>query len=83
MSRRVRSDILARVFRENTFHSEALDKLCQLDTELSAPASTRLTPVPDDGGPDVTTWNQKILVDVLSKGDTWLSAPWVVAEFYL
>lgn len=83
MSRRVRTDILARVFRENTFHANALNNLKQLDIELSAPATTALTKIIEDGGPDVKTWNETILKKELANGDTWLSAPWIVAEFYL
>ncbi len=83
MSRRVRHEILARVFRENSFPAGSLRRLRALDEELAAAASTKLTPVPEDGGPDVETWNKVILSDVLRNGATWLSAPWAIAEFYL
>lgn len=83
MSRRVREDILARVFRENDFHPDVVCRLNALDAELAVAATTLLTPVSDDGGPDVATWNEHILKDVLSRKETWLSAPWAIAEFYL
>lgn len=83
MSRRVREDILARVFRENDFHPDIIHRLKGLDAELAAAASVPLTPIPEDGGPDVHTWNQQILRNVIQSGDTWLSAPWAIAEFYL
>lgn len=83
MSRRVRQDILARVFRENDFHPGIMQGLRRLDAELAAAASTALTPIPNDGGPDVTVWNEHILAEVFRKGETWLSAPWAIAEFYL
>lgn len=83
MSRRVRENILARVFRENDFHSPVLDSLRTLDKELANSAQTPLSPLPDDEGPDIKLWNETILIDAIEKGETWLSAPWVVAEFYL
>lgn len=83
MSRRVREDILARVFRENDFHPDIVLRLVALDSELASAASTPLTPVAVDGGPDVSTWNEQILKHVLERKDTWLSAPWAIAEFYL
>lgn len=84
MSRRVRSDILGRVFRENEFTSpNILSALRKLDDELANAESTILTPIEDDGGPDVKEWNEVILKEILDKGETWLSAPWCDAEFYL
>lgn len=83
MSRRVRTDILARVFRENDFHPDVVARLQALDDELANAATTPLSPLISDGGPDVTLWNEYILTDVLRSKRTWLSAPWVTAEFYL
>lgn len=83
MSRRVRTDILARVFRENSFHDQTIARLQALDKELQNAATTPLTLIPSDGGPDVHTWNHTILSDLVTANATWLSAPWAVAEFYL
>lgn len=82
MSDRIRTDILARVFRENNFSPSVLEELRKLDKELENAESTRLTPIPADGGPDVDHWNQVCLSSALQAGDTWLSAPWAVSEFY-
>lgn len=78
MSRRVREEILARVFRENDLSAGAVAALRGLDGEIAA--DVELTALGDDGGPDVMVWNG-ILGAV--RGGTWLSAPWVVSEFYL
>lgn len=83
MSRRVRSDILARIFRENDLQPAAVDRLRALDEELANAASTPLLPIAPDGGPDVDTWNEQILTDAFRDRLTWLSAPWALAEFYL
>lgn len=83
MSRRVRKEILARVFRENTFDENIVNRLTNLDEELANASTTPLTKIEEDGGPDVRTWNEIILPDVLAENKTWLSAPWAVAEFYL
>ncbi|CAN8066018.1 unnamed protein product [Agarophyton chilense] len=83
MSRRVRTDILARVFRENVFPPAVLHRLRQLQHELANAARTPLTFVQHDGGPDVDVWNCLILKPVVDTRLTWLSAPWAVAEFYL
>lgn len=83
MSRRVRTDILARVFRENSLSSEIVEKLKQLDQELANAGTTQLTYLAPDGGPDIETWNHEILPPFLKKEVTWLSAPWMLAEFYL
>lgn len=83
MSRRVREDILMRIFRENNLDPESHARLSQLDAELEKALISELTPIAEDGGPDVGVWNEQILPPYLSKRQTWLSAPWVIAEFYL
>lgn len=86
MSRRIREEILARIFRENTFFSGAvLDRLKQLDRELAEPTAHRLRPLeepPPGGGPapDLFTWNRRILERF--HDCNWLSSPWCIAEFY-
>lgn len=83
MSRRVRTDILARVFRENSFLPPIVERLQILDAELANAADTPLSLLTPDGGPDVAIWNEQILPPVVRDRLTWLSAPWVVSEFYL
>lgn len=83
MTRRVREDILARIFRENDLHPALVSQLKKLDAELANAASTPLSPITRDGGPDVDTWNMEVLQPFLQSKDTWLSAPWLVAECYL
>lgn len=58
----------------------AKPKLDALRAEILAAAP--LTPLPEDGGDDVEAWNA-LLADTVAAGDTWLSAPWLLAEFYL
>jgi hypothetical protein len=82
MSGRIRTDILARVFRENDFPPATLARLRALDAELADAGRVVLTPIADDGGRDVAHWNAVILADALTAGATWLSAPWALAEFY-
>ncbi|OSX71537.1 hypothetical protein BU14_0523s0004 [Porphyra umbilicalis] len=82
MSHRLRTDILSRVYRENDLSAAALAGVTALDAELEAAATTRLSPLPaDDGGADGAAW-AAILAPHLAAGATWLSAPWVVTEFY-
>ena len=85
MSRRVREDILARVYSENAGAAAleaARPALDALEAELEAAATTPLAPLADDGGADVATWNAFLAPFVEAKA-TWLSAPWLVTEFYL
>lgn len=82
MSDRIRTDILARVFRENEFCPATLSRLQILDRELADAGNTMLTPLDEDGGEDVNHWNSVILKDALASRATWLSAPWAVSEFY-
>ena len=83
MSRRLREDILARVFRDNAevlaSGTIAEANLRALDAELAAAATSVITRVPPDGGPDVDTWTQLCEPHL---GKTWLEAPWLFAEFY-
>ena len=83
VSRRLREDILARVFRDNAdvlaSGTNAEANLRALDAELAAAATSVITRVPPDGGPDVDTWTQLCEPHL---GKTWLEAPWLFAEFY-
>lgn len=84
MSRRIRSSILeAQVVEPNRerLGPAQLAALAALDAELAAANSTALRPIAADGGPDAGDW-AAIMAPHVASGDTWLSAPWVVAEFY-
>ena len=81
MSRRVVEDILDKVVygdnSDEAWFSEAKPSLDALRAEILADAELR--PI-EGAGEDVADWNA-----LLAKypGGTWLSAPWLVAEFYL
>jgi hypothetical protein len=83
----------------NSSFLSARDNIIQLRTELEFAATTPLTPIvptvwSDDGDDASTTeqqqnhieecreWNA-ILQPYLDKKETWLSAPWIVTEFYM
>jgi hypothetical protein len=95
MSRRVDSEILQRTYEENKeeFESDAfrdvLRRFNELRAELQSAADNPLTYLEDlpDGASEErrrehVEWRQ-ILEPYISKGDTWLSAPWMVTEFYV
>lgn len=81
MSRRVVEDILDKVvYGDNDaapWFETAKPALDALRAEILSNAP--LTAIPDDGGADVEAWNA--LLDAYP--GSWLSAPWLVAEFYL
>ncbi len=95
MSRRVDSEILQRTWEENKaeFESEAfkevLTRFNALRAQLQSAADTKLTYLEDlaEGASEerqreYAEWKQ-LLQPFVTKGDTWLSAPWLVTEFYL
>ena len=61
VSRRLREDILARVFRDNAdvlaAGTDAEVNLRALDAELSTTSTSVITHIPPDGGPDLATWS--------------------------
>ena len=83
VNRRLREDILRRVFRDNesvlTPGSDAERKLRSLEAELSTAGTSVIQHIADDHGPDLDTWR-----DILTPwiGTTWLDAPWLLTEFY-
>ena len=98
MTRRIDSEILQRTFDENKDNltenpdfASALEKFQALRSELQNSANTPLTyldPLPDNLKHDpvrIREYNewQQILKSYVDKEDTWLSTPWLVAEFYL
>jgi len=91
MSRRVDSEILGRTFTENEAEftspkfERALERFNALREELQNAKTTALRELdPKVGGVagDEEDW-ANILAPFLSNEDTWLSSPWLVAEFYV
>ena len=96
MSRRVDAEILQRTYEENEeeFNSpefaEALMKFNDLRAELQNAAKTKLRHLKDlteeeaKSDERVREYNEwKAIMDpYVQKGDTWLTAPWLVTEFY-
>eukprot|EP00242_Pyramimonas_sp_CCMP2087_P018154 CAMPEP_0198224754 /NCGR_PEP_ID=MMETSP1445-20131203/98209_1 /TAXON_ID=36898 /ORGANISM="Pyramimonas sp., Strain CCMP2087" /LENGTH=151 /DNA_ID=CAMNT_0043904031 /DNA_START=162 /DNA_END=614 /DNA_ORIENTATION=- len=81
MSRRIREDILSRVFAENDFDPEQLAALKALDEELQTAGTSELRDIQEDGGPDVATW-RTIMAQYVDAKSNWLDTPWLTAEFY-
>ncbi|KIK09488.1 hypothetical protein K443DRAFT_82818 [Laccaria amethystina LaAM-08-1] len=42
-----------------------------------------LDPIPDDGGPHITTYNNELMALEKDKKNTWFTAPWLFAEYRL
>ena len=95
MSRRVDEEILQRTYEDNkeTWETKefagVLKRFQALRTELQNAAKTKLAlpPPPPKGCSALrqTEWDEwkQILDPFVSKGDTWLEAPWMVTEFYV
>ena len=93
MSRRVDSEILQRTYEENEkeFNSGEFQGILKRFEELrhdlreSKPLEY-LDDLSDDASPErvreYEEWKD-ILKDYVENGDTWLSAPWLVTEFYV
>eukprot|EP00542_Grammatophora_oceanica_P021178 CAMPEP_0194035038 /NCGR_PEP_ID=MMETSP0009_2-20130614/7500_1 /TAXON_ID=210454 /ORGANISM="Grammatophora oceanica, Strain CCMP 410" /LENGTH=403 /DNA_ID=CAMNT_0038676241 /DNA_START=186 /DNA_END=1397 /DNA_ORIENTATION=+ len=90
MSRRVDSEILQRTYEENKeeFESEEFKdvfaRFNALRKELQSASSTSLTYL--EGIPESekgeTEWKQ-LMKPFIEANDTWLTAPWLVTEFYV
>jgi hypothetical protein len=39
------------------------------------------SPIPDDGGPHITTYNNELMALEKDKKNTWFTAPWLFAEY--
>lgn len=95
MSRRVDEEILQRTYEDNKEiweteeFSGILRRFNDLRSELQNAADTKLAlpPVPPQGCSDLrqTEWDEwkEILDPFVSREDTWLTAPWMVTEFYV
>ena len=82
MSRRVNAEILRGMVmtdNEADLSDAARERLTEFSRELERAGETTLRPIAQDGGADVDAWNA-----ILSQyeGLTWLTAPWVVTEYY-
>jgi hypothetical protein len=96
MSRRIDNEILSRVYDDNyeTLFSTNFDILTsfnKLRDELRDASSTKLTMLPElpsendishERQEEWKVW-QTILLPYINNGDTWLSAPWMITEFYV
>jgi hypothetical protein len=97
MSRRVDSEILQRTYDDNEEFLESSLPSCQqinhlfqeLRTELQNAGTTELTYLdelaPSAPAERVKEWQEwhDILEPFVEAGDTWLTAPWLVTEFYV
>ena len=97
MSRRLNEEIFQRTYEENEEvllsppFERALARFRQLRAELTEAATTKLRHVQfdkdTDGRPaqaveqEEREWRD-IMGPYVDDGDTWLSAPWLVTEFY-
>lgn len=95
MSRRVDAEILQRTYEDNQDEWEkpefakVLQRFQDLRTELQNAATTKLTYL-DELTNDASEERQRewqewhdILQPFVENNDTWLSAPWMVTEFYV
>ena len=94
MSRRVDAEILERTFKDNEekfneWRPEIRDAFDKLRQELRDAANVKLAypdEAPKDASPDrkleVEQW-KAILKPNVDESETWLSSPWMVAEFYV
>ena len=96
MNRRVDAEILERTWQDNkqVFQQPAFGavgkKFQALRHELQNAATTKiayLDDLPPDASPERVKewreWNEQLLPPLVQAGDTWLSAPWMVTEFYV
>lgn len=95
MSRRVDEEILQRTYEDNKDvweteeFKDILERFNTLRHELQNAGDTKIQlplPPPDGSSPSrQTEWEEwkQILDPFVLKGDTWLTAPWMVTEFYV
>ncbi|GKY98605.1 hypothetical protein MPSEU_000817200 [Mayamaea pseudoterrestris] len=92
MSRRIDEEILERTYKDNqeTFESpefaEILARYNELRNELRNAANfplSYLTDMSDTQPKEFLEWNEQILKPLVEHQATWLTAPWMVAEFYV
>lgn len=95
MSRRVDEEILQRTYEDNkeTWKTEEFSGILQRFEDLrkilqnASATKVAFPPAPPEGSSDLrqTEWDEwkQILDPFVSKGDTWLEAPWMVTEFYV
>lgn len=88
MSRRVHEDILGRTYEENKEEFESQEfatakaNFLALKKELEQAGETPLVHLEETDAEDYADWFD-ILEPYVQNKDTWLSAPWMVTEFYV
>ena len=92
MSRRLNEEILQRTYEDNKSEWEdpkfqhVLRRFLDLRKDIGSSGQLKmLDALPPDAPEDrVKEWNEwyEILQPFLDKKDTWLSAPWLVTEFF-
>lgn len=88
MSRRVHEDILGRTYDENKEEFESPEfatakaNFLALQKELEQAGDTPLVHLHETDAEDYQDWFD-ILEPFVQNKDTWLSAPWMVTEFYV
>jgi len=95
MSRRIDDEILQRVYDDNSgfliANIDILYSFQKLRDELRAASFTKLTMLPELSSQNNASherreeWRvwQNILQPYITSEDTWLSAPWMITEFYV
>jgi hypothetical protein len=95
MSRRIDDEILQRVYDDNveffSVNIDILDAFQKLRDELRNASSIKLTMLPELSSQNNVSherreeWKiwQNILQPCITSGETWLSAPWMITEFYV
>jgi hypothetical protein len=95
MSRRIDDEILQRVYDDNVeffpVNIDILDAFQKLRDELRNASSIKLTMLPELSSQNNVSherreeWKiwQNILQPCITSGETWLSAPWMITEFYV
>jgi hypothetical protein len=96
MSRRIDNEILSRVYDDNyktlfSTNNDILTSFNKLRDELRNASSCKLTMLPELSSQNYISHERQeewkvwstILQPYINNGDTWLSAPWMITEFYV
>jgi len=91
MSRRVNEEILERTVQDcaedlsKPAFAKIRSNIDALRAELSSAATTKLSYLDKEAAPSDKEWQEwyDILQPYITNGDTWLTAPWMVTEFYV
>lgn len=93
MTRRIDSEILQRTYDENEIEfgspkfASAMVEFNALRSELRNAGGTKLRHLrplsSNDSSEEIAEWRKILTPYIDEKEDTWLSSPWMVAEFYV